>query len=57
MRRFIPLPGDLRMHLVGHITMYEVSFVVAMFLFGLMTGYTLGWKRSEQPAREKEPRR
>jgi len=45
------------MNLLGHITMHEVSFVVAVFLFGLASGYTLGWKRSEEAVRERPPRR
>lgn len=40
------------MNLLAHITMHEVSFVLAVFLFGLVSGYTLAWMRRPADARE-----
>lgn len=44
------------MNLLAHITMHEVSFVLAVFLFGLVSGYTLAWSRKTAPAREERRR-
>lgn len=33
------------MTLLAHITMHEVAFVLAVFLFGLISGHTLAWSR------------
>lgn len=43
------------MNLLAHVTMHEVYFVLAVFLFGLVSGYTLSWSR--QTAAEKERRK
>jgi len=42
------------MNLLAHITMHEVSFVLAVFLFGLVSGYTLAWSRQAAPVREQK---
>ena len=42
--------------LLAHITMHEVSFVLAVFLFGLVSGYTLAWSRRAEPVREERRR-
>ena len=40
------------MNLLAHVTMHETYFVLAVFLFGLVSGYTLGWSRQSAPERK-----
>jgi len=43
------------LNLLAHITTHEVSFVLAVFLFGLVSGYTLAWSRQSSTTEEQKP--
>lgn len=44
------------MNLLAHITMHEVAFVLAVFLFGLISGHMLAWSRKPTEARDERRR-
>ena len=44
------------MTLLAHITMHEVAFVLAVFLFGLISGHTLARSRKSDEARDERRR-
>jgi hypothetical protein len=51
-----PLWSEENMSLLAHITMHEVYFVMAVFLFGLVSGFSLSWMRQTAAEREKSRR-
>lgn len=42
------------MSLIGHITVYEISFVAAVYLVGVASGLALGWRLWASLARKRE---